>query len=327
MHESHRCASRHHSFPFDVAMRSMSSPFVARARRARDPPSRVSSHAERVRRRTRRRRDVAPIVMMKKTTEATTTTSARATYSNETKLRSEAEAPFRIARQFVFGACGTSATIGSGVAVIQAATGAAGAPNAPPLATSLENLVVDLAAVGFFVWLYSREEKARERQMARIGREERLGRLRCELANGRGTRLEDLRGFARCVVVAGDDAYVRTALEDAERVREALIERGVLIIPVSTNGSSAVEPPRAEDLKFRATAVRAGDWLDWVKEQKEMAKLSDDVGVYVGLRMDGRVRSSGKGRVPFERFSVELPPTDSWGGALDGFDGRVGVDT
>tara|TARA_B100001758_G_C18226787_1_gene513185 strand:+ start:133 stop:552 length:420 start_codon:yes stop_codon:yes gene_type:complete len=139
--------------------------------------------------------------------------------------------------------------------------------------------------------------------------------------------LEDLRGFARCVVVAGDDAYVRTALEDAERVREGLIERGVLIIPVSTSGSSAVEPPRAEDLKFRATAVRAGDWSDWVKEQKEMANLDDDVGVYVGLRMDGRVRSSGKGRVPFERFSVELPPTDSWGGALDGFDGRVGVDT
>jgi len=54
--------------------------------------------------------------------------------------------------------------------------------------------------------------------------------------------------------------------------------------------------------------------------------VRDDAGVYVGLRMDGRVRSSGKGRVPFERFSVELPPVDSWGGALDGFDGRVGVD-
>ena len=321
-------ASRHPASPLRVAMRSTSSPRVARAlaSRARDAPSsRVSSRAAR---RARRTRDGAPMTMMtKRTEETTTTTRTRATYSNETKLRSEAEAPFRIARQFLFGACGTSATIGSGIAVIQAATGAAGAPNAPPLATSLGNLGVDLACVGFFVWLYSREEAARARQMARIGREERLGRLRCELANGRGTRLEDLRGFARCVVVAGDDAYVRTALEDAERVREGLIERGVLIIPVSTNGSSAVEPPRAEDLKFRATAVRAGDWSDWVKEQKEMANLGDDVGVYVGLRMDGRVRSSGKGRVPFERFSVELPPTDSWGGALDGFDGRVGVDT
>ena len=75
-----------------------------------------------------------------------------------------------------------------------------------------------------------------------------------------------------------------------------------------------MEPPRAEDLKFRATAVRAGDWSDWVKEQKEMANLGDDVGVYVGLRMDGRVRSSGKGRVPFERFRRRV--------TADGFVGR-----
>ena len=251
----------------------------------------------------------------------------KVTYSNETKLRSEAQAPFRVARQFVYGACAASASIGLGIATIQAVTKAAGAPNAPPLESSLENVGVDLAAAALFAFLYSREEKAREKQMARIGREERLGRLRCELANGRGVRLEDLRGFSRCVVVAGDDEYVKTAIEDAERVREALIERGVLIIPVSTSASgTTVAPPSAEDLKFRATALRVGEWAEWVREQKEMANVRDDAGVYVGLRMDGRVRSSGKGRVPFERFSVELPPVDSWGGALDGFDGRVGVD-
>jgi hypothetical protein len=43
--------------------------------------------------------------------------------------------------------------------------------------------------------------------------------------------------------------------------------------------------------------------------------------------MDGRVRSSGVGVPPWERFAAELPPTDSWGGVMDGFDGRVGVDT
>jgi hypothetical protein len=62
-------------------------------------------------------------------------------------------------------------------------------------------------------------------------------------------------------------------------------------------------------------------------EQKKMAKLGDDVGVYVGLRMDGRVRASGKGVAPFDRFAAELPPTDGgWGGMMDGFDGKVGVD-
>ena len=118
---------------------------------------------------------------------------------------------------------------------------------------------------------------------------------------------------------------MRTALEDAEDVREALIERGVLVVPV-IRGDGAIEAPSAEDRKFRCTPLRANDWLEWVAEQKKMSKVSDDKGVYVGLRMDGRVRSSGTGRVPFNRFAVELPPVDSWGGALDGFDGRVGVD-
>ena len=287
---------------------------AATAATARMTTARPTARATRRRRRTTR--------------DATTRTRARRDdekYSNETKLRSEAQAPFRVARQFVYGACAASATIGFGIATIQAATRAAGAANAPPLEGSLENLAIDGAALALFGFLYAREEDARERQMARIGREERLGRLRVELAGGKAVRLEDLRSFSRVVVVSGDEAYVRTALGDAEDVREALIARGVLVVPV-IRGDGAIEAPSAEDRKFRCSPLRANDWLEWIAEQKKMSKVSDDQGVYVGLRMDGRVRSSGTGRVPFNRFAVELPPVDSWGGALDGFDGRVGVD-
>lgn len=42
-------------------------------------------------------------------------------FSNETKLRSEAQAPFRVARQFIYGALGASAAIGGGIALIQLA--------------------------------------------------------------------------------------------------------------------------------------------------------------------------------------------------------------
>ena len=256
------------------------------------------------------------------------TEDAREKYSNETKLRSEAQAPFRVARQFLYGALCASATIGLGVATIQLVTGAVGAPAAPPVSESAQNVGVDFVALATFGFLYRREDEARERQMARIGREERLGRLRCELAGGRGVRLEQLRGFSRVVVVSGNEEYVRTAIEDAEACREELMKRGVLIVPVVTSaGDVALEPPKDEDRKFRATPTRVGEWLEWLREQKTMAKVGDDVGVYVGLRMDGRVRSSGTGRVPFARFAVELPPVDGWGGALDGFDGRVGVDT
>jgi len=252
---------------------------------------------------------------------------SKPSYSNETKLRSEAQAPFRVARQFLYGACGASATIGTGIATIQLLTKLAGAPSAPPIEGTLENLAIDVTALAVFAFLYTREEKAKEKQMARIGREERLGRLRLELAGGRSVRLEDLRGFSRAVIVSGDEEYLRDAIGDAERVREELVKRGVLVIPVPTTASADVQPPAAEDRKFRATPLRVNEWLEWVREQKSMAKVGDDKGVYVGLRMDGRVRSSGTGRVPFERFSVELPPVDSWGGALDGFDGRVGVDS
>ena len=249
-------------------------------------------------------------------------------YSNETKLRSEAQAPFRVARQFIYGACGASAMIGAGIASIQAATKAMGAPAAPPLEGSLQNMAVDFTALALFAFLYKREDAAREKQMARIGREERLGRLRCELVGGKSVRLEDLRGFSRVVVVCGDEEYVKTAIEDAEAVREDLVKRGVLIVPVlSPSNVGSVDAPGEGDRKFRATPLRVNEWIEWVEEQKQMAKVDDASGVYVGLRMDGRVRSSGKGRVPFNRFAVELPPVDSWGGALDGFDGRVGVDS
>jgi hypothetical protein len=44
-------------------------------------------------------------------------------FSNETKLRSEAQAPFRVARQFLFASCALSASIGFGIALIQLVTG------------------------------------------------------------------------------------------------------------------------------------------------------------------------------------------------------------
>lgn len=46
---------------------------------------------------------------------------------------------------------------------------------------------------------------------------------------------------------------------------------------------------------------------------------------YVGLRLDGRVRASGRGCPPLDQFAAQLPPTDGFfGGFLDGMDGRVG---
>ena len=251
-------------------------------------------------------------------------------FSNATKMRSEAQAPFRVARMFLFGAFGANATLGFGIATLQAVTKALGAPNGPPLDQSLSNLGINLACALFFGYLYKRDADGRDRQMARISREERLSNLKCELAGGKIVSLYDLRGFSRVVVAAGDVSYCSAVIEAAERVRDPLVERGVLLVPVitdDTDDKTTLPPVTEADRRFRASPVSIEKWRRWLDEQKKEAGVAEGKGVYVGLRMDGRVRSSGVGVPPWERFAVELPPTDSWGGVMDGFDGRVGVDT
>ncbi len=256
-------------------------------------------------------------------------------FSNETKLRSEAQAPFRVARQFLYASCALSATIGFGIATIQLLTGLAGAPNSPPFDQSISNVGIDGACAALFVFLWKKDEEAKQKQMSRIGREERLGGLKVELTTGKIVRMQSLRGFSRVVLFAGDLEYLEKSLEVAEEYKDELIKKGVFLVPVAMDdeGATKLNKPdnaKKDERRFRGSAVNVSQkdgWRDWILEQKKMAKLGDDVGVYVGLRMDGRVRASGKGVAPFDRFAAELPPTDGgWGGMMDGFDGKVGVD-
>ena len=256
-------------------------------------------------------------------------------FSNETKLRSEAQAPFRVARQFLYASCALSATIGFGIATIQLLTGLAGAPNSPPFDQSVSNVGIDGACAALFVFLWKKDEEAKQKQMSRIGREERLGGLKVELTTGKIVRMQSLRGFSRVVLFAGDLEYLEKSLEVAEEYKDELIKKGVFLVPVAMDDEAATKLNKPDNAKkderrFRGSAVNVSQkdgWRDWILEQKKMAKLGDDVGVYVGLRMDGRVRASGKGMAPFDRFAAELPPVNGgWGGMMDGFDGKVGVD-
>lgn len=183
--------------------------------------------------------------------------------------------------------------------------------------------------------------QAREKQIARLGREEALGALGLQLANGKRVSVAQLRGAARLVFVAGSSAQVAAAVAAAEPFKEELKKKGVLVVPVpiydaqqqaagEAASTSAAEvpglPPLAsEDLRWRATALRLGEWSDWFSEQLKFSKANTEQGLYVGLRMDGRVRASGKGQPPWGLFAAQLPPTEGiWAGFGDGFDGRVG---
>lgn len=105
---------------------------------------------------------------------------------------------------------------------------------------------------------------------------------------------------------------------------------------VSRPAGTCVHPPRplqvkrhghhlqVEDKKYLAAGVRLDGWREWFEEQMGWAKVQKDRGLYVGLRLDGRVRASGKGCPPWAQFAVELAPMEGmWKGFFDGMDGVV----
>lgn len=60
--------------------------------------------------------------------------------------------------------------------------------------------------------------------------------------------------------------------------------------------------------RWKATALRQGDWESWFQTQMKTANKKPEKGLYVSLRMDGRVRGSGVGSPPWDRLAVALPP-------------------
>ena len=288
-------------------------------------------------------------------------------YDSYVKIRAEAEAPFRSFRIVIFGFMTISAMTANLFSLPQIAATLAQAPNAKSPQELVTDIAINLVALGLLGWLTKRDVDARELQLARVQvrcrtatlslillgetrshfaphrrvtpqREEDLGALTAELATGKRVRVSDLRGFCRPVLVIGTPAHVEAALEAAKPFQETLLASGVCLFPLPVLGdgwASAGPVPRGpedEDKRWRATPLRMGDWKQWVLGQLETAGKSEaevtERGLFVGLRLDGRVRSSGVGMPPFERYSYELAPVEgkgAWGGLMDGFDGRVSM--
>lgn len=59
-----------------------------------------------------------------------------------------------------------------------------------------------------FALLFRSDWQARDKQLARLGREERLASLQLQLANGKRLSVRELQDSARCVVVAGTPRQV-----------------------------------------------------------------------------------------------------------------------
>eukprot|EP00775_Hariotina_reticulata_P014332 gene14332-58_t len=148
------------------------------------------------------------------------------------QLRTEAKAPFRLARIILFGGLGIGAAIGLVIIIGRLAAAIRGGEGAPDLTESLTNLGVNVAAVAVLSFLVGRDLQAGQKAQKVTSREEELSRLLIQLGPGRLLPLIRFRGAVRPVIVAGDRSYVERCIREGEGRMMELRTRGVSVIPV-----------------------------------------------------------------------------------------------
>ena len=253
-------------------------------------------------------------------------------YALQTRLRGEATAPFRTVRLFGFGSLMASAGLGLAINSIQLLAGASGAKGPDfNLTDALQSEAIDLGALLVLGLLFRNDLKARDRQLARLAREDSLAALPLRFSNGKVKQVGELRGVCRVVVVAGPPDLLAESVAAADAMRDELERRAVFVVPVplADDEAGVIPAPDAEkDLRWRASipASQLGPWREWLVEQASLANADiTSSGCYLSLRMDGRVRGSGKSVTPWESLLI-LPTSDGFfKGALDFVDGEVEV--
>ncbi|GAB2281897.1 hypothetical protein Dimus_016461 [Dionaea muscipula] len=262
--------------------------------------------------------------------------SPSADISSSAKIRSEVLSPFRSLRMFFYLAFVASGALGGFIAATQLIGALTNPSRAAEVSDTLKNLGIDIGAVSLFAFLYIRENKAKNAQVARLVREECLSRLKVRIDEKRIIPVSSLRGIARLVILAGPGSFIKESYKLSEPYTEGLLDRAVLVVPFATDGElPSFEFQENQDLELEELTKRrrrvwqllpvfVSEWSKWLDEQKKLSNVSSDSPVYMSLRMDGRVRGSGVGYPPWNAFVAQLPPVKGlWSGLLDGMDGRV----
>ncbi|KAL3531159.1 hypothetical protein ACH5RR_010481 [Cinchona calisaya] len=254
--------------------------------------------------------------------------------SSTAKIRSEVLSPFRSVRMFFYLAFIASGALGALIATTRLIAALANSSRAAEVPEILKGLGIDIVAVSIFAFLYYRENTAKNAQLAKLSREETLSNLRIRVDQKRILPVSAFRGLARLVILAGPASFIMESFRSSEPFTERLVERGVLVVPFTTDGSSSsFEFEDGEEMKemtakrkrlWQLAPIYANEWSEWLEEQKKLAGVSPESPVYLSLRLDGRVRGSGVGYPPWNAFVAQLPPLKGmWSGLLDGMDGRV----
>lgn len=131
----------------------------------------------------------------------------------------------------------TSGTLGGLIAtttLIAALTNSSKAAEIPDI---LQGLGIDIGAVSLFAFLYSRENNAKNAQLARLSREEDLSNLKLRVDQKKVIPVSSLRGVARLVICSGPASFIMESFRLSEPFTESLLDRGVLVVPFATDGN------------------------------------------------------------------------------------------
>ncbi|XWS36192.1 hypothetical protein CRYUN_Cryun20dG0064200 [Craigia yunnanensis] len=250
-------------------------------------------------------------------------------FRRDLKLISEVQAPFRGVRRFFYVAFSAAAGISLFFTAPRLFLAFKGGDGAPDFLETAGNAAINIGGIIVLVALFFWDNKKEEEQLAQISRDETLSRLPLCLSTNRVVELVQLRDTVRPVILAGKKESVSLAIEKAERFRTELLRRGVLLVPVIwgegrtpqvekkgfgvSPKAAAALPSIGEDfgkraqsitaksklkseIRFKSEVVSPEEWERWIKDQQKSEGVTSGEDVYIILRLDGRVRRSGKVR-------------------------------
>lgn len=191
-------------------------------------------------------------------------------FSSAARIRSEVLSPFRSVRMFFYLAFIASGSLGGLIAITQLIGALANSARAAEVPEILKGLSIDIAAVSLFAFLYSRENKAKNAQLARLSREESLSNLKLRVDEKKIITVNDLRGIARLVICSGPASYIMESFNRSKPFTENLLERWVLVVSFATDGNiPSFEFEESEEMKeftskrkrlWQLTPVYVSEW-------------------------------------------------------------------
>ncbi|KZV54358.1 hypothetical protein F511_03613 [Dorcoceras hygrometricum] len=266
-------------------------------------------------------------------------------FQRDLKLISEVQAPFRGVRKFFYVAFTAAAGISLLFTIPRLVCAIQGGDGAPDLWETSGNAAINIGGIIVLVALFLWENKKEEEQITQITRDETLSRLPLCLSTNRIVELVQLRDTARPVILAGNKETIALALKKAERFRTELLNRGVILVPViwgegketkiakkgfGLSPKAAASLPsiggdfdkRTEsvvaksklktEIRFKAEVVSPVEWESWIRDQQKSEGITPGEDVYIVLRLDGRVRKSGRGMPEWQEILKELPPMEAF---------------